>query len=74
MQRLRDNLLAGAVLAGDQDVRFRGTDATEELDDGAHRGGGRDELRCALCGAQHAVLGFQPAGARMGPVELGLSS
>src|SRR5256885_2347779 len=63
-----DDALAGAVLAGDEDVRVRGTDAVDDLDHGTHRRRLRDQLRPTLV-AQDA---FQPLPLPQSAAELRL--
>ncbi len=45
VERPRDDALAGAVLAGDQDVRVRRADALDQLEHRLHRGGLGDQDR-----------------------------
>ena len=67
------HFLAGAVLAGDEDVGVGGADARDELEDGVHGGGGGDEVGgVGDPGAEDAVFGFEPLGAAVGAVELDL--
>ena len=58
VQRLRDQSLAGAVFAGDEDVGVRRADARDHVEHRAHGRRLRDQLRKAL-GAQRAVLRLQ---------------
>ena len=59
VQRPRDDALAGAVLAEDQDVGVRGTDARDHLQHALHRRRLGDQLGHALA-AQQRVLGLEP--------------
>ena len=61
MQGLRDDFLAGAVLAGDQNVGVGGADAGDRLQHGLHGGRGGDEFRTAL-GPEQAVFRCQTFG------------
>ena len=73
MQRLRDGALAGAVLAGDQDVGVGRADPRDQLEHRAHRGRLGDQRGAvgALV-AQDAVLGLEPLAApqRAGQLDL----
>ena len=71
MQRLRHQSLAGAVLAGDEDVRVGRADAGDHVEDRAHGRRLGDQLRKAL-GAQRAVLRFQALSAAQGAAEFDL--
>ena len=71
MQQLGDDLLAGAVLAGDEHVGVGGADLRDEFQHRLHGRRAGDELRHAF-GAQQAVLQFQLAGAAQGLVQLGV--
>ena len=71
VQRLRDQALAGAVLAGDQDVGVGGADARDHLQHRLHRRGVRDQVRLAVA-AQHQVLGFEPLAAAQRARQLDL--
>ena len=57
--RLRDRALAGAVLAGDEDVGLRRPDALDDLEHRAHRRRGGDEQRTGV-GLERAVLRLEP--------------
>jgi hypothetical protein len=58
VQQLGDDLLAGAVLAGDEHVGVRGPDLRNELEHRLHGRRSGDKLRHAF-GAQQAVLKLQ---------------
>ena len=58
VQRLRDQSLAGAVFAGDEDVGVGRADARDHVEHRAHGRRLRDQLRKAL-GAQRAILRLQ---------------
>ena len=73
MEGLGHDFLAGAVLAGDEDVGVGGADAGHEIDDGAHGGGFGDEVWCAL-GAEETVFGLQALGATLELEEFDLSA
>ena len=62
VQQLGDNLLAGAVLAGDEHVGVGGADLRDQLEHRLHGGRAGDELRHAF-GAEQAIFKLQ-AGAR----------
>ena len=70
MQRLRHEALAGAVLAGDEDVGVGWPDAIDHLQDGAHRGRLGDQRGAALGG--RACLRFEAPGPAQRPSELHL--
>ena len=62
VQRPCDETLAGAVLAGDEDVGVRRADAGDDLEDGLHRRGvgdetghGRRRRRIALCASSRSA-------------------
>ena len=71
VQRLRDQALAGAVLAGDQDVGVRRSDARDHLEHRPH-GGRLGEDRRSSVGLQRLVRGLELAPAANGAAELGL--
>ena len=73
MQRLRDDLLARPVLAGDEDVRAGRANATDKIEHRAHHGSGGDEVGRAFR-AENAVLSFQEVGAALGVVQLHLGA
>ena len=56
---LRNGALAGAVLAGDEDVGFRRSDARDQLHHRAHRRRLGDQHRPPV-GLQCSILGFEP--------------
>ena len=60
MQKLGNNLLAGTVLAGDQDVRVRGADLRDQLEHRRHCRRAGNKLRHAFR-AQQAVFQLQLA-------------
>ena len=70
-QRLRDQRLAGAVLAGDEDVGVGGTDAGDDLQDRPHRRRLGQDGRAAV-GLQRLVGGLELPAAPDRPTELGL--
>jgi hypothetical protein len=81
VQPLRDELLPGAVLAGDEHVRVGGSDALDELQHRAHLRRLGDERRRAVAApvgagpgasvaAQQLVLGVEPARAAQRAPEL----
>ena len=57
---LRDDALAGAVLAGDQDVRVRRADARDDLQHGLHRGRFRDERAACPSPRSSEFSGLEP--------------
>ena len=71
VQGLRDQSLAGAVFAGDEDVGVGGADTRDHVEHRAHGGRLGDQLRKAL-GAQRAVLRFQALSAAQGAAEFDL--
>ena len=71
MERARHDALAGAVLAGDQDVGVRRPDAGDHLEDRPHRGRLGDEVGAAVA-AQRQVLRLEPLLPAQGPAELDL--
>ncbi len=73
MEQLGDDLLAGAVFAGDEHVGVGGADLRDQFQDRLHGGSAGDELRHAF-GAQQAVFELQLAGAAQGLVQLGVDA
>ena len=71
VQGLGHQALAGAVLAGDQDVGVGRTDARDHLQHRLHRRRVRDQVRLPVA-AQHQVLGFEPLAAAQRPRQLDL--
>ena len=62
VQRLRDEALAGAVFAGDEDVGVRRADARDDVEHRAHRGRLRDQGGAGLAaGAEELRLLLEPA-------------
>ena len=68
VQQLGDNLLAGAVLAGDEDVGVGRTNLRNQFEHRLHGGRSGDKLRHAFR-AEQAVLKFQLARAAQGLVQ-----
>ena len=71
VKQTRDDLLARAVLAGDEDVGVGGADLRDQLEDRLHGGRAGDKVRHAF-GAEQAVFEFQLAGAAQRLVQLGV--
>ena len=71
MKRLRDYFFAGAMLAGDQDVGVRRSNARNRLQNRLHGGCGSDEFGPAF-GAQQACFGFQLLGSLQSAIQLDL--
>jgi hypothetical protein len=69
VEKLGDDLLAGAVLAGDEHVGIGGADLGDQLEDGLHRRRAGNELRHAFR-AEQAIFKFKLACAAQGMVEL----
>src|SRR5438477_5156415 len=59
MYGTRDNLFAGTVFSGDEDVGIRGSDTRDRLQDWRHRRRSRDKFRTPLS-VEQPVLGSQP--------------
>ena len=59
MDRLCNDFLAGAVFAGDQDIRVRRTDPGDQLQNRTHRLGLRNHRRASI-GAQQLILSLEP--------------
>jgi hypothetical protein len=68
---LRDNFLAGAMLAQDKNVRIRWRDAGNRLHDALHRGGSGDEVGTVLR-LQQTVFGFEVLSFLKGAVQFDL--
>ena len=73
VQQLGDDLLAGAVLAGDEHVGVRGPDLRDQFEHRLHGGRAGHELRHAF-GAQQAIFQFQLARAAQRLVQLGVNA
>ena len=73
MQQLGDDLLAGAVLAGDEHVGVGRPDLRDQFQHRLHGGRAGDKLRHAF-GAQQAVFQFQLARAAQRLVQLGVNA
>ena len=73
VQPARDELLAGAVLAGDEHVRVRRADALHEAQHGLHRRAVGDDLDLRRrVAAERAVLALEPLRAAQRPAQLDL--
>jgi hypothetical protein len=74
VERARDDLLARAVLARDEDVGVRRADVFDQFEDGLHRLRPGDEERAAVpvLLPEHLVLGFEPLALAQGPGQLRL--
>jgi hypothetical protein len=71
VQPAGDDLLAGAVLPGDQGVGVGRADPLHQAEYGEHRGGGRDQLGRAVA-AQRAVLALESLARADGASQLDL--
>ncbi len=68
-----DDALARAVLAGDEDVGVRWSDAGDHVEHGAHGSGSGDHRRLAV-EAQDPVLGLEPLALAQRPAQRNLRS
>ena len=73
MEQLGDDLLAGAVFAGDEYVGVGRPDLRDQLEHRLHGGRAGDELRHAF-GAEQAVFEFELARAAQGLMQLGVDA
>ncbi len=71
VERPRDEALARAVLARDEDVRVGRPDAGDHLQHRLHGGRIGDDVRLSFA-AQHQVLGLEALSAAQRPAQLGL--
>src|SRR5947209_5217969 len=73
MQRLRDDLLARAVLTSDQHICVRRPDSRHRLKDGSHGWSRGNKVRSTRR-AQNAILRLQPLRSFLAAVEFHLGS
>src|SRR5271170_2053135 len=72
MQRSRDYVLARAVLACNEHIRIRWTDARDQFDHRAHGGGLSDQSRPSVR-SQQAILGLESLASPDGVGQFDLS-
>ena len=73
MEQLGDDLLAGAMLAGNEHVGIGGADLRDEFEHRLHGRRADHELRHAF-GAEQAVFEFKLARAAQGLMQLGMNA
>src|SRR5205823_13942223 len=71
MNCARDHFFAGSVLSCDEDIRVRGSDMRDCLEDRSHRWRGSDKFRASLS-VQQPVFSSQALGLLQGPMKLDL--
>src|SRR5215469_2273562 len=71
MEQFRDNLLAGTVLSGDEDVSIGGPDLADQFEDRLHRWCACNKVRHAF-GTQQTVFKLELAGAPQRLVQFGV--
>src|SRR5262249_16436132 len=74
VKRSGDQPLAGSVLAKDQHVCVRGSNAFDDFEDGPHCRRVGDEFWSALVVSQHAVFVFEALASAEGLTKIGLGA